>query len=355
MNSIINFYKELDMINLIIFWGIVIVVILIIILIIIMICKHRKLKKSSNKINSDIQYEEELPIKKEEPKYYTEYKKEESLLGKNYNETNEIFIDDKNDSQILKQEIIEEQKDEQEPENKPLVKNKQIELPTGPYQRNVLREMALSQTSPIGINRKDKIEEKEMIQDLSNSLKHEQIEEKITVSSSKSTNEYHYNSNAYDNINKQILNNSKNLPKEKIALEESKANNQINLEDRTSLPQELLDLDTKIRTEKSSSEQYLEEVSQKLSESEVIDEVERTNYELQQEEDAIISYKELMEKKDSIQTIDEEDAIISIEELMNRETTKQLEDNNDSRLYNLEETEKNDDFIEELKQFRKDL
>ena len=68
-----------------------------------------------------------------------------------------------------------------------------------------------------------------------------------------------------------------------------------------------------------------------------------------------ISYKELMEKKDSIQTIDEEEAIISIEELMNRNNKKQIEEQESSKLYNLTESEKNDDFIKELKQFRNDL
>ena len=61
-----------------------------------------------------------------------------------------------------------------------------------------------------------------------------------------------------------------------------------------------------------------------------------------------------MEKKDSIQTIDEEDAVISIEELMNK-TNKQEEIENNARLYNLSEEEANDNFIKELKQFRNDL
>ena len=116
---------------------------------------------------------------------------------------------------------------------------------------------------------------------------------------------------------------------------------------------------------KKSSEKYLEEVSRKLSEAEIPDEIERTDYELEQEENAIISYKELMEKKDSIQTIDEEEAIISIEELMNRNNSKEEKitkenyqdktDYKDDKLYNLTEDEENDDFLRELKQFRNDL
>lgn len=119
----------------------------------------------------------------------------------------------------------------------------------------------------------------------------------------------------------------------------------------------------------NSSEQYLEEVSRKLAEAEITDEVERTDYELEQEENAIISYKELMAKKDSIQTIDEEDAVISIEELMNRNQNNDMETSNyqkeplskptnneeDTKLYKLTEEEEDDDFINELKQFRNDL
>ena len=107
----------------------------------------------------------------------------------------------------------------------------------------------------------------------------------------------------------------------------------------------------------NASEKYLEEVSKKLAEAYVSDGIERTDYELEQEENAIISYKELMEKKDSIQTIDEEEAVISIEELMNRNNKQQekKEKDTDTKLYNLTDEEENDDFIKELKQFRNDL
>ena len=47
--------------------------------------------------------------------------------------------------------------------------------------------------------------------------------------------------------------------------------------------------------------------------------------------------------------------VISIEELMNRNNKKQEEKETDSKLYNLTDEEENDDFINELKQFRNDL
>ena len=68
---------------------------------------------------------------------------------------------------------------------------------------------------------------------------------------------------------------------------------------------------------------------------------------MQQEEDAIISYEELMKKKDSIKIADEEDAIISIEELVKRQQSE--------KIYNLTEEEENENFIRELKDFRNNL
>ena len=109
------------------------------------------------------------------------------------------------------------------------------------------------------------------------------------------------------------------------------------------------ELHTALNEEKNPPPQkYLEEVSQKLSEATDLNDIDRTAYELQQEEEAIISYQELLKKKDQIKIIDEEDAIISIDELMNRK--KQEE-----KLYNITKEEANNTFIDELKHFRHDL
>ena len=93
---------------------------------------------------------------------------------------------------------------------------------------------------------------------------------------------------------------------------------------------------------------YLEELSKKMAASNDENGINRTTYERRQEEDAIISYQELLKKKDSIRTIDEEDAVISIEELTKRKREQE-------KLYNITEKEPNDDFINELKNFRSDL
>ena len=99
---------------------------------------------------------------------------------------------------------------------------------------------------------------------------------------------------------------------------------------------------------KDNNTDYLKEVSKKLAEAKNIDGIERTEYEIKQEEEAIISYEELMKKKDSIQMIDEEEAVISIDELYERKKQKE-------KLYNITKEEDNDEFISELKHFRSDL
>ena len=90
MNFIIDFYKELDTLNLIIFWGIIIVTILLLIFSFIMINKNKKLKKLvATKI---VNTEDELPIKKEteNKEVLLEINKEEEMSV--IEETKEIEI-----------------------------------------------------------------------------------------------------------------------------------------------------------------------------------------------------------------------------------------------------------------------
>ena len=92
----------------------------------------------------------------------------------------------------------------------------------------------------------------------------------------------------------------------------------------------------------------MQDVSNKLSKAQEYNEEYRTDYEIQQEHDAIISYQELLEKKDSIKTIDEEDAVINIEELIARKKEQE-------KIYNITKEEETDKFINELKDFRHNL
>ena len=383
MELIIDFYKELDILNLIIFWGIIIVIILLLVFSLILINKNKKLKRIVEKQNK---YEDEIPIKKQE--LIKEVISEKEIkINQETIETNKISTEENNttnsiqaEKEFVAEELVSEyqKEDYNSPsESSIYMENKDyaskvssnIEIPTKPYQRNVLREMSLSQTSPIGINRinvKDN-ENIEMVKDLEKSLNEQEkeFETEIKVKKDDINNvikKENLNLKEYDNTKKEI--NNKELQQSYNNLEKNK--NKVQIKDdeivtneniKNNILENYQDLSynkAEIK-EKKPSEKYLEEVSRKLSEAEVPDEIERTNYEIQQEEDAIISYKELMEKKDTIQTIDEEEAIISIEELMNRENKKNTETYIDTKLYNLGEEEANDSFIKELKQFRKDL
>ena len=383
MELIIDFYKELDTLNLIIFWGIIIVIILLLVFSLILINKNKKLKRIVEKQNK---YEEEIPIKKHE--LINEIISEKEIeIKQETKETNKISTEENNttnsiqaDKEFVAEELVSEYQktDYNSPsessiyiENKDYVSkvSSNIEIPTKPYQRNVLREMSLSQTSPIGINRINVKDNKkiEMAKDLEKSLNEQEKEFEMQIKVNKEDinnviKKENLNIKGYDNpkkeINKEELQQSynnleKNKNKVQIKDDEIVANENI----KNNILENYQDLsyNKTENKEKKSSEKYLEEVSRKLSEAEVPDEIERTNYEIQQEEDAIISYKELMEKKDTIQTIDEEEAVISIEELMNRENKKSTETYSDTKLYNLGEEEANDSFIKELKQFRKDL
>ena len=308
MNAIINFYKELDTLNLILFWGIIIVVILLLTFSIILINKNKKLKAmliSNQQENEDIKDMKEnidipvisnvtIPNIEEIKEPIDDTINEQKVTEENDFIAEEHVIEYNKDLfslaniekvNIEKENIEKEQKQEEIREVE--AKKTDIELPNAPYQRNVLREMSLNQTSPIGIVKNNNYEEKHLnnARELQTILKEDSPKE------------------------------------EKI---------QIKVEDN------------------SNQKRYLAEVSKKLNEASNLDEIERTSYELKQEEDAIISYQELMEKKDSIHIVDEEDAVISIEELMNRK--KQEE-----KLYNITQEEENNTFIDELKHLRHDL
>lgn len=93
------------------------------------------------------------------------------------------------------------------------------------------------------------------------------------------------------------------------------------------------------------NDRYLEDVYSSLEKASVPDKIELTDYEKRQEEDAVISYQELIKKKDTIDYSYEEDVPISYGELLGRS----------DKLYNIREEEQDQEFLSELKKFRRDL
>ena len=356
MNFIIDFYKGLDTVNLIIFWGVIIVVLLLLIFSIILANKNRKLEKiiESNGINIDDNDYDEIPIKKQNEPLIVEEKTNNEINNnlntqkqlekysesENNNTYNSIkkeitedipIIEPMNDIQeekfIAEEHVMEYNnndilpKIEENNKQKEMIRHNNYQeniIMPGAYQKNVLREVYPSQTSPIGIIKKEnKIEQeeknaKELNDILKNNIPNPEIKERKELINDRNIDINNVDTNHVD--------------KEKYKYHAS----------------------PKVYQETYKRGNYLEELSKKLAENNNQNDINRTEYELKQEEEAIISYEELMQKKDSIKIVDEEDAIISIEELKKR---KQEEE----KLYNITEKENNNDFINELKNFRSDL
>ena len=319
MNYLIDFYKKLDTINLIIFWGIIIVILLLLIFSIIITNKNKKLKN----MLKDKQIKTELEkIDNEEIPIISEDKLNQTIINNKTVINPEKDITKEEEKKfIVEEHIIEYNKDLF---NLPNIKknmekeSNKINIPNAPYQKNILKEISSSQTSPIGIIKQTEKQNKEII-------KAEELQYSLT-----------------DEPNITTINTDKT-----VKIEETKKNKDYIHNKKEDLVNNL-PKDNKIQKDDTNKDSYLKEVSEKLSKATEKNNITRTEYELKQEEEAIISYEELMKKKDSIQIIDEEEAIISIEELMTK--NKQPE-----KLYNLTEEEANDNFINELKKLRKDL
>lgn len=355
MNLIIDFYKELDTINLIIFWGTILVIFLLLIFAIIIVNKNKKLKKIIvskeyeiekskdelaikqniinekeetiiNNVNKNHEYPINTIVKEEQEQKeeinINEIKNDDTFLIPSPKEelTHNIVNNIKNndtylitsteeDTEELTEDIPEKEEFIVEEYVKP---SKEITIPTTPYQRNVLREMSLGQTSPIGIAKKASNPQREILNK----------EETHTTIQNIEILEDSLPSKTYKNTYQEEMNNSKKMIN-KLYKEEKKVNQEV-----------------------TKHNNYLQEVSKKLEESQ--NEIKRTAYEIKQEEDAIISYEELMKKKDTLKIEDEEDAIISIEELKRRKAEQE-------RIYNITKEEEDNKFINELKDFRSDL
>lgn len=359
INKIINYYTNLDSLNKIIFWGIILVVILILIFTILMINKTKKTKIIKE---SEIPEKEIVPINNKnilvDEKNNISAKQEiEKISQKEKNEdikfNVEELVNNYSKAETNNIEQINIKSDEQR--DTPKISNQNIykveEVKRKPYEKNILREMSLGQTSPIGIvkpitnENKEKEGANELYKSLSNNAENNIRKYDNSYDRTKEIKEYLTEKNdeyrAKNLITKQATSTMNKDNKEKNDNELKKQ------ESMNSYLQKIKVMDEPKKTNNSENKKYLEEVSKKLS-SQIEDDIKRTEYEIQQEEDAIISYEELQRKKDTIQIIDEEDAVISIEELMEREK-------NNNKLYNITNEAENTNFINELKDFRKDL
>ena len=394
MKYIIDFYKELDAVNLIVFWGTLIVVILLLTFSIILANKNKKLKYIIESKGIDIDnydFDEELAIKKDV----------ETDNNKITNQSESIIKETNKDIQVPKQEwhegkftpeelVMEYNKNETvknttdyyKKENdistttnkelsnkaynneyiqyrKPIINNvtnivleKETEVSKPPvtesnlYQNKTYNNNKYQSSNNIGVNNNVTEKKNESSRPITNEPN---IYEKNTINKTTLNQTSPIGIVKKEDNNIRIINNARELH-ENLHYED------IN-EKKLSIPQvnsiqRQREIAEEVRKQEKREEKprgnYLEEISKSLSKITNEEGLNRTEYELKQEEDAIISYKELMEKKDSIETVDEEEAIISMEELIAR---KQKEE----KLYNITNDAENDKFINELKNFRSDL
>lgn len=249
MNTFSNFYNNLSSNGVFFFWIVVFLFVVLIFLLVLLLNKNKKLQKL-------VEEEKELPTKGDNISK-VEVNNNESFLPVEDN-TKEEVLEDINLEIEEKPEII-EKKIELTEEPK-VEEKKEIVKPTGPYQRNILKEInARTQTSPIHIDRDEYYSKKE----------------------------------------------EKNRLERNAYLEEESLSPLVELEDNFEVNRDM--------------EKLVHMMEEEIKPSNI----ELTDYEKKQEEEAIISYDELLKVKDKI--------------------------------YNITEDEETDEFLDELKSFRLDL
>lgn len=318
---IVDFYKGLDTFNLIVFWGIIIVIILLLIFSFIMINKNKKLRQIIIDRGIDIDSEDDevdLPIVKQ---HTSNTIIKETTITKT---TEEIQKKDDIPAEIIKKEIVKELPDVTDDiSTKAVIKEVPTPLITPTKENNIeintnktIASIEKQNDSPKKEQSTKEFVPREYVKDYKkdDTIKRVPYEKNLIKS-------YSLNQTSPIGISSHTTSNN---------MEEKRA---------ASLYRSL-----NAKPDSSIDNTYAKDNYQKLREES--HELSRTDYERKQEEDAIISFKELMQKKDQIEMVDEEEAVISIEELIKKEKEK---------LYNITKDEPNDKFINELKKFRSDL
>lgn len=260
MDSFINFYNNLSDTGLFFFWAAILLFIFLIILSVVLIIKNRKLVRSLDNGNV-IEEQEELPIIQKE---ITINKEEVPEIKEEEKVEVNIKMEPEETPEVeAKEEKVEEPKIEENEE--PKEEKIEVKHPSsGLYQKNVLRQMnGRMQTSPISIS-------------------------SIGVNKPIETEDY----DEYVNSVK----------------EESMVSPLEEMEDVYSV---------------NDNMKFVSDAIKKMEEEKPSENIELTEYEKRQEEEAIISYDELLKVKDKI--------------------------------YNITDDEETDEFIDELKNFRLDL
>lgn len=250
LSSFIDFYDGLSSDGLFFFWIIVFLFLFLIFLTIVLVVKNKKLIKLLKEDNQCVKDKfEEIPLMGKNEEIVNQDEEQVVEIKDNVEVQDDIKIDKEEKTEVEKQVVLE------------------VKEETGPYKKNVLREMnARMQTSPISIRRDDVI--------------------------------YNTNNNSYND----------EYELDEIYLREESVSPLESMEDSFDV---------------SDNMRFASEIVEKMEEEIKPSNIELTDYEKKQEEEAIISYDELLKVKD--------------------------------RIYNLTEDEETDEFIDQLKSFRLDL
>lgn len=305
MESFKDFYNGLDIFNLILFWGTIIVIILIIIFLILYFSRKRKVDVEDNNDFDNIDV-----IKLNDSNI-----EDQNLSDNSIDKDSNLSIQNMSNDMLnvnLDNDIIEIP-----------IQEKKIET------KNNLEEIYL-RSNGIVIEKKNNVEENNV-----NTV----IEKNDNIQVKKDNDEF-----LFDELVKKDISDEKPRAYQKNFFKEMNSRNQTSPIGIIYKKEENI-LDEFKDSMQESKTEYLENVYNSLEKASVPDKVELTEYEKQQEEQAVISYQELIKKKDTIDYDKEEDAVISYGELLN----------SNSRLYNIREEEEDQEFLSELKKFRRDL
>lgn len=320
MESFKDFYNGLDILNLILFWGIIVVTILIIIFLTLYFSRRKNITLN---VENEDDFDDVNVIKLDNSNVNDQKLSVDSSVIEN--EDSNLNVKNINEDVLNKvnEEIYLDNDTIKIPDQKMEVRS-EINSNIQDYSKN----------NDIVIEKKNNIES-----NLEDNNVNIVIEKNNTIEVKKASDEF-----LFDELVKKDTNSEKPRAYQKNVFREMNSRNQtspigIVRERKTNSIDEYKESLTETK------DSYLENVYNSLSEATVPDKVELTEYEKRQEEDAVISYQELLRKKDTIDYDREEDAVISYGELVSR----------NSRLYNIREEEEDKEFLSELKKFRKDL
>ncbi len=282
--GLLKIFSEMDTLDIIIVVGIIFIVIF-------LICLSSSLMKKNKVLREELKNKQNI---------------DNIIMDEDI--TNDKEIENYEDINIIKEDKPEEDKPE---EDNIIVPNEKVDI-LNELNENLYEDDILSKPEEEGIN--------EILKDLpdnENSINVPYTRNVLkSLSQSGQTSPVNIGKSAVDVPKVKVTSYVKEEPKHEVKLEQQK----LDFEEKE-IKKELPKLEE--NSSSMSNQEFIEEISKRLAEEVEPQTIELTDYEKRQEEEAIISYKELLKVKD--------------------------------RLYKITDDEEIDTFIDELKEFRTNL